>query len=147
MLEGSGKYIDLSSTLKQDFQLPVYFNSTANFGIYWLSCQRSLNYLHNKTVIHIDVSYDIDIAIMQDRTILKNAIRIPGAFGNFLVTDCTGTVSYTHLDVYKRQLHNCANISPIDPAPITAILSPNVTFILSTARRQHATGSVHAASS
>lgn len=90
MLEGSGKYIDLSSTLKQDFQLPVYFNSTANFGIYWLSCQRSLNYLHNKTVIHIDVSYDIDIAIMQDRTILKNAIRIPGTFGNFLVTDCTG---------------------------------------------------------
>ncbi|WP_282923558.1 ROK family transcriptional regulator [Mediterraneibacter massiliensis] len=90
MLESSGKYIDLSSTLKRDFHLPVYFDSAANYGIYWLSCQRNLNYLHNKTVININVSYNIDIAIMQDRTILKNAIRLPGAFGNTLVTDCNG---------------------------------------------------------
>ena len=31
-----------------------------------------------------------------------------GVFGGKYMTDCTDAVSYTHLDVYKRQILRCA---------------------------------------
>lgn len=92
MLGEPGRYIDLRQSLSHEFHLPVFYESSANYGIYYIACQRCHNYLDQETVINLNVSYDVDLALMQNRTLYQGAVNIPGSFGGTKFVDRNGTL-------------------------------------------------------
>ncbi len=91
IMEKQGNSLDLAEFLFKAFRLPVYYDSAANFGLYYISCSRAYNYLYNETVVHLNISYDVDLSIIENRSILRGNVCIPGSYGSTMVTDRDGT--------------------------------------------------------
>lgn len=90
ILSDSGYRLNLEEYFSNAFNLPIYYNSGSNFAAYYFCCQRDLDFMKDKTAVIFSVSYSVELAILQDRTIVRGAATIPGAIGHMPVPDGKG---------------------------------------------------------